>query len=287
MNHSDKVLRQGQMELLLRWEGRLNNARVRELFDLSQVRASEWIREFRDSNPTWTEWDSKARSFYPTVTFQKHRHEGGGQLFDQEYSLSRYLVLAGIPHGGDRAEASRIVWAAYPDLSVPDPSIFSAVLTAARERRLAEITYRSMRQPVAHRRLISPHSIVRAGRRWHVRAYCSESQLFKDFSLGRIDSVKLLVDQRAEGDESDDHEWNELVQLKLVAHPALSQDQARLIEAEYFDGKKALKQSCRQALVNYVIQDLRAATNVDIQHPPDFQIAVANVKDLAKWLFPA
>jgi hypothetical protein len=67
----------------------------------------------------------------------------------------------------------------------------------------------------------------------------------------------------------------------------LSQDQARLIEAEYFDGAKALEQSCRQALVNYVIQDLRAATNADVQRPPDFQIAVANVKDLAKWLFPA
>lgn len=273
------------MELLLRWEGRLNNARVRELFGLSTVRASEWIREFRESNPTWTEWDSKARSFYPTVTFQKHRH-GRGRLVDQEYSLARYLILAGLPHGEDRAEGSRIVWAAYPDLSIPDPSIFSAVLTAARERRLTEITYRSMRQPVAHKRLISPHSIVRAGRRWHARAYCHESHLFKDFALGRIDSVRLL-DQPAEGNESDDHAWNEQVQLSLVAHPALSPDQARLIESEYFDGKKTLSQSCRRALMNYVIQDLRAATDVDTQRPPDFQIAVANAKDLAKWLFPS
>lgn len=282
MNYSDARLRQDQMELLLKWEGRLNNARVRELFGLSQVRASEWIREFRESNPTWTEWDSKARSFYPTVSFQKHRHVRGAQ----EDSLSRYVVLVGLPYHDDPAQVSRLVWAAYPDLSVPNPCVFSAILTAARDRQLVEITYRSMRHPVAHARFISPHSIVRAGRRWHVRAYCNQSQMFKDFSLGRIESVKLIVDTAAEGDESKDHAWNELIQLKLVAHPALSQDQARIIDAEYFGGKKTLKQSCRKALVNYVIQDLRAATNVEAQLPPDFQIAVANMKEVAQWLFP-
>ena len=39
---------------ILLWEGRLNNARLREIFDLSSVRASEWIREFRDTYPGWT-----------------------------------------------------------------------------------------------------------------------------------------------------------------------------------------------------------------------------------------
>jgi hypothetical protein len=287
MNYSETRLRQVQMELLLRWEGRLNNARVRELFGLSPVRASEWIREFRESNPTWTEWDSKAKSFYPTATFQRCRDGAGTPLFDQEYSFSRYLVLAGFPHGGDRAQTSPIVWAAYPDLAVPDPSVFSVVLTAARERRMVEITYRSMRQPVAHKRLISPHSIIRAGRRWHVRAYCNQSQGFKDFSLGRIGSIQLQANKPAEGSEAEDHSWNELAQIKLVAHPGLTRDQAKLIEAESFSGNKSLMQSCRQALVNYVIQDLRAATNVEAQRPPDFQIAVANVKELAQWLFPA
>lgn len=286
MNYSDAAVRLSQMELLLKWEGRLNNARVRDLFGISQVRSSEWIREFRDSNPSWTTWDPKAKSFYPTVEYQKHRHGAGSEALNHESSLARYIVLVGLPYGSERAQASRIVWAAYPDLSVPDPFIYSAVLTAARDRKMAEITYRSMRQPVAHRRLISPHSIVRAGRRWHVRAFCSQSQLFKDFSLGRIDKVKVL-DAPGEGAEADDQGWNTLVRLKLVAHPSLSSDQARLIEAEYFHGKKSHAQDCRQALVNYVIQDLRAATNVNTQHPPDFQIAVANLGELEPWLFPA
>ncbi len=41
---------------ILLWEGRLNNARLREIFDLSSVRASEWIREFRETYLGWTEW---------------------------------------------------------------------------------------------------------------------------------------------------------------------------------------------------------------------------------------
>lgn len=282
MNVSDAEFRQKQLELLLRWEGRLNNGRVRDLFGISQVRASEWIREFRDHHPTWTVWDSKARSFYATVLYQRQSLEDEPET---ESSLSRYLVLAGLPFREQGADTSGIVWAAYPDLLAPNPTIFAAVLAASRDGVVAEISYRSMRQPKLHTRLVSPHSIVRAGRRWHMRAYCHQSQMFKDFALGRMGTVRR-TDLVGESSESEDHDWNRRVKLKLVAHPALTADQAALVEAEYFGGKKSSTHRCRLALVNYVIQDLRVATDYKAQLPPGYQIAVANVDELAKWLFP-
>lgn len=283
MNISDAESREKNLQLLLQWEGRLNNGRVRELFGLSQVRASEWIREFRDQHPTWTVWDSKARSFYATGIYRRRPPEGE---LENDSSLSRYLILAGLPFREEGNDASRIVWAAYPDLHIPNPTIFAAVLAASRDRVVAEISYRSMRQPQPHTRLVSPHSIVRAGRRWHMRAYCHQSRMFKDFALGRIGSVRHTA-LLAESSESDDLDWNRHVKLKLAAHPALTAAQASLVEAEYFAGKKTCTHRCRLALINYVIQDLRVATDCKTQLPPGYQIAVANVDLLAKWLFPA
>ncbi len=282
MHSFDSTSRAAQLELLLHWEGRLNNARVRELFGISQVRASEWIREFRDSHPTWTMWDTRARSFYATAVFQANSQKSQAE---NEGSLSRYLVLAGLPFYGP-SNGTSIVWAAYPDLLEPNPTIFASILAASRDRLIIEIRYRSMRHPQPHVRLISPHSIVRAGRRWHTRAYCHQTQMFKDFSLGRIDNVRL-TGELAESNEIDDIEWNRRIKLKLIAHPDLSADQAALVEAEYFRGGKSFIHSCRQALVNYVIQDLRVATDHKSQRPPGYQIAVANVEEVAKWLFPA
>ena len=51
---------------LLLWEGRLNNSRLRDLFHISSVRASEWMREFREKYPEMLELDSKTKSYLAT-----------------------------------------------------------------------------------------------------------------------------------------------------------------------------------------------------------------------------
>lgn len=68
---AQKQRRLQRLELLCLWEGRLNNARLREILDVSQVRASELIREFREEHPYWTQWDTKTRSFH--ATFDAYR----------------------------------------------------------------------------------------------------------------------------------------------------------------------------------------------------------------------
>lgn len=158
---------------ILLWEGRLNNARLREIFDLSSVRASEWIREFRETYPGWTEWNSKTRSYHATM--KAYRSDGSGEQRKQSdaTSLSQYLGLVGIPHSVTEPSQSRAIWAAFPDLSVPSPRTFALVSEAIRERQTLQITYRSMREPTPHLRVIAPHSLIRAGRRWHLRAFSS------------------------------------------------------------------------------------------------------------------
>ncbi|MBJ7263085.1 MAG: WYL domain-containing protein [Burkholderiaceae bacterium] len=50
---------------------------------------------------------------------------------------------------------------------------------------------------------MEPHSLVQAGRRWHMRGYCLETGDFRDFVLGRIAKLNML-DQAAESTLAED-----------------------------------------------------------------------------------
>jgi predicted DNA-binding transcriptional regulator YafY len=265
-----------QLKLLLTWEGRISNSRLRELFGLSSIRASQWIRELRDQAPDWLKMNSVERSFDATQSF--YAHENGA-----ESNLDQYLSIVGLSHAMN--SNGKPVVAAFPDITIPNPRIFSVISIAARTHRMVEITYRSMSEPQPHKRRISPHSIVHAGRRWHVRAYCSEKMQFRDYALGRIVDAKLMA-MPSEKLMGDDKAWMTEVQVRLVAHPDLTPDQESVIRFEYFKNTSARVVVCRGALVSYFIQDIRAAIDTKKQCAPDYQLAVSNIKEVEPWLFP-
>ncbi|HUX82153.1 MAG TPA: WYL domain-containing protein [Halothiobacillus sp.] len=273
-----------QLALLLRWEGLLNNKRLRDLFGVAIVRSSELIREFREQNPRCVKWDAVSRSFHATPEFYRRGQEGEHRGDEATDSLSRYLALVGLPHAmSDDADQS-VVLSAFPDLSTPNSKIFAVLSEAARHQRAVQIMYRSMGEPTPHERVISPHSIVRAGRRWHARAFCSKNQQFRDYALGRISEVKLL-NEAAEKTRGDDKAWMTEVPVRVMAHPKLSPAQEQVIRFEYFNGTAARVTTCRGALVNYFIQDIRAAIDPKTQLPPDFQLVIENIKEIKPWIF--
>lgn len=278
--------RLNQLGHILRWEGRLNRARLLELFGVSAIRASQLIREFRDQNPRLVAWDPRARSYLATTEAYKGKRDSVHHDQEDAASLAQYLALVGLPHAAPGFESRQGVWAAFPDLSVPSPRIFAALSEAIRTHYAVQITYRSMREPKPHQRVISPHSLIRAGRRWHVRAFCQINQDFRDYALGRIANVKP-VDTPAKYREEEDTAWMAKVRVRLVAHPELTPEQEDLIRFEYFNNTSARVETCRGALVGYFIQEMRAATNLNTQRPPDYQLAVANLDEVSQWLFPS
>lgn len=268
---------------LLTWEGRLSNQRLRSLFGISAVRASEWIRELRTRHSDWLIHDTRSRSYTATAAL----YRAGGVRAERQSrgeSLARYLNLVGLPHAPEKSTSG--LWAAFPDISVPDPSVFAKLNDAINSRRVVAATYRSMGNPEPHIRTLSPHSLVKVGRRWHVRAYSRENEGFRDYALGRIVSLTLREDLADCGAE-DDIGWMTMVKVRLIPHPELSLDQQDVIRFEYFGGTAARVDTCRGALVSYFIQDVRAALDPGKQRPPDYQLAVENIDDVNPWLFPS
>lgn len=272
--------RSRHMEALLLWEGHLSNARLRELFGLRTTRASEWIREFRDQHPTWTEWDPVRRYFIARPgAFAESR-------WPRSDALGHYLNVVGLPIAVPGSDATPSVYTAFVDISTPNPRIFASLVESMRRGQSVRLIYRSMRNPAPHERRIFPHSIVRAGRRWHVRAFCETTQSFRDYTLGRIVDA-VMESTPAPVDPDQDIAWSTIVEVRLVAHPQLEPEKAELIRFEYFEGTAARTICCRGALVNYFIQDVRAALDPTTQLPPEYQLAVHNVNEVKPWLFPS
>lgn len=276
--------RRSTLALFLLWEGVLNRTRLASLLGLSAVRASQWIQEFRVKYPRWTVWNSKSRSYHATPDAYTAAKRADG-VRNSAMSLAQYLSLVSAPYVVTDAEVDAPVCVAFPDLTTPEPRIFAIISQAIRLQQAVEITYRSMQEPAPHRRTISPHHLVRAGRRWHVRAYCETRREFRDYSLGRIVDVRPVDVLEAYPAETD-AAWNAKVSVRLVAHPDIGREQEEVIRFEYFGNTAARVFTCRGALVGYFVQDVRAATDVKQQRPPEYQLAVANIAEVSPWLFP-
>jgi len=275
---------------LLVWEGALKNARLRALFGLSTVRASQWLRAFRDNHKAWLEWDALQKCFIATKAV--YSHAGGALVGEAQHaaSLARYLSSTRVENisvaANNGASGGQAIWSAFPDLAVPVPAVFAALHDAIRRSLVVEMTYRSMRNPAPHQRIISPHSLVRVGRRWHVRAYSDHDSGYRDYALSRIEKLKVTQASQLHG-RLDDVAWMTLVPVRLVAHPELTEAQKSLISFEYFAGTAARVTRCRAALVNYFLQDVHAAIDPPTQASPEFQLAVVNTNEVSQWLFPS
>jgi len=89
-----------------------------------------------------------------------------------------------------------------------------------------------------------------------------------------------LLDTSTPYRRDDDKEWNNILELVVVAHPGLSQEQQRMIAAENFPDAAERRLKVRECLASYIIQDLRLALD-PIKHPaPEYQLMVGNTDKL-------
>ncbi|MFC5522653.1 helix-turn-helix transcriptional regulator [Polaromonas jejuensis] len=270
------------MRRMALWEGRLSRGRLMDVLGLSGIRVSQLLREVREETPDWFEWDSKSKSYFVTPSAYKMT-QVELKAGTSDLSLAAYLAEADIH--ADLAPGAGPVTVAPWGFSQVNPNTFSRIRLAVEQGTRLKLEYRSMRTPEPHPRTVEPHSLVQAGRRWHMRGYCLETGDFRDFVLGRIAKISIL-DHKAETSISEDVKWTTVVKVHIQAHPKLTLGQQDLVRSEYFDGTVARVHSCRGALLPYLIQELRLALDVSKELPPEYQMAVENVQEVRTWLFP-
>lgn len=254
------------LETILTWEGSIDNERIRQLLDVKIVWASRLMSELASKMGQ----DARRTSAHSPLEFV-------GQS-DLCQSADEYLQV--ISHHNDPI-LQAVIEDSRLDLSPIKSLVFSTVFSAVKSAKGLKMLYRSMSTPTGRESIVFPHSIIRAPRRWHMRAWCTERNEFRDFTLGRIASVQL-VETPSPYAKREDFEWNQILELIISAHPELSPDQQDMIAAEYFPGANAKRLKTRQCLAGYVIQDLRLAIDPNIQRPPEYQLLLSNAEKLPK-----
>lgn len=254
------------LDTLLKWEGELSNARVRDVFDIQTVRASRLLAAYRDAYPDRVRWDMTQKRYMRVPTRERYGDSADDYLdllFEKENALG---------------------WIERLDtrISTVKADVMIALRRAIATAAAITINYASMAHPEGSVRTIFPRVIVQAGRRWHVRAWCSDKQEYRDFVLGRIRRIEAL--QPAEAPSVPDKAWDTIVDIRLRPHRLLTEAQARVVRDELFEGAVARRVRTRACLVAYVIQDVRASVS-EKEMPPEFQIEVANLNAVRKYLF--
>ena len=213
-------------------------------FGIKKAAASRDLSLYKELARKNTEYDTKAKTYIPRENFMP--------LFD--YSGSQ--ILAALQHGfGDDfvgIDRPIIACEAPTQLNYPNTQILAYITRAIYNHQALKMKYRSLSSGLSEREVV-PFALVDNGHRWHVRGFDRVHNRFADFVINRIEAPRFIdTEIPEEQTKMADNQWNRIVELHIVPHPALQHPQT--IEAEYAMENGCLNLSIRAALAGYVLR---------------------------------
>jgi hypothetical protein len=246
-----------------------------EAFGISQQQASKDLTNYIEGRKTNLVYDKRLRTYLRGKNFKPR--------FLEPVASKYFAQLQAVEHGLIDVGHSWISqFPAYAATPTPARGVSAEtlrdVLAAIREPAALEVTYQSMSRPEPSARWIEPHALAFDGFRWHVRAFCQNDEVFKDFLLSRI--VEVGEQGPATAKPSADEAWQTEVVLEIGPHPELSDNQRRAIEMDYgMEGGRG-QIPVRRALLFYALKRLGLDTKPTIRPPNEQQIVLTNAVDV-------
>ncbi|MFT4927766.1 MAG: hypothetical protein ACI8WB_003880 [Phenylobacterium sp.] len=230
------------IEVVVKWQGRINASHLIVYFDISRQAASRTITQYMATYANNLVYDQSLKAFLPTTHFvcgESTSHFSEYQQITLS-NQSKYLPTIDIIELPSRE---------------PDPKLVQPILRAISEKLAIDIGYLSLANPDYLDRIIEPHSLVFDGLRYHVRAFCHKNNDYRDFVLSRFNG-ELNDEFKATHTAQDDVLWQTKLEVTIMADSRLSVAQRRVIELDYrmIDGTSTIQTTA--ALVQYVLKRL-------------------------------
>lgn len=166
-----------------------------------------------------------------------------------------------------------------------DLMTFRAISQAASNGLRVSLSYQSMNQPEPMALILSPHTLVYSGFRWHVRAFSDSHDEYRDFVLARIRSPVKVLDV-AGVSAAHDEAWHRELPVTITPHPQLPPAQQKVIADDYGMTDGAITVSVRQALLGYFLKLMQIEPQREHPEAKVQQIVLANKAALASYLWP-
>ncbi len=253
MNHDTTARRFAYIETQLLWGTGLTARELGLTFGIARQNAQAVLQDYRRCYPANMRYDPQSKRNVITENFTPHFIEVDPYRF---LGYQRGMALAGYYHEADD-------WADLPFQDADRllrPTMISEALrvlvNALRLQKAAGIVYLAKR--VTGYRLISPHHLVYADNRYHLRAFCHTRQAGRDFVLSRIREATLVDSDWIPPEH--DLDWNTRVTLRFVPHPDLAEKSRESLRHAWSLGEaENLSITTRRALGKYLVRRLTRA----------------------------
>jgi len=251
MNHHTQNQRErlNYLEFRVYFTGQISRADLIRRFGISEAAATRDLAIYREEAVENLEFDTTTKVYRIGKTFS---------LYYLKEVESKQLLRA-LVHGIGTdfgTEPESIVSCELPSrLQAPSADILAAVSRAISQKTVLRIEYFSGSGNHGPREIV-PFSLAGTGLKWMVRAFCRRKGIFCDFILNRIKSAEVLWDSKPKQEETkeNDDEWNRMLRLELIPHPAASLEKKAMTEQEFqmVDGVHILR--VRAALAGFILR---------------------------------
>ena len=240
------------IEFRLLWDGKINRGEVVEYFNVSIQQASLDFAKYMFLAKDNMEYDRREKVYRATKQFTPLFVAPDTQTYLNELSgLATGTISPSFSFMGARPPCDVVT---LPVRRVRT-EVLLPILWAMRDGTEIDITYQSMRSPDPTRQWIAPHSLAFDGTRWHARAWCHRSSLFRDFVLTRFQEIH----GRRAGSVNlqEDLEWQTFFVVEIEPNPNLTITQRESVSNDFGMADGKLSKTIRRALVSYFVRHLR------------------------------
>lgn len=237
------------LEFRVSFTGQISRGDLVKRFGISEAAATRDLALYREEVPGNLEFDSAAKIY----------RIGRGFAFYYLKHVEPNRLLLALVHGiGD--DFGSIPECLIPcelpaQLRVPPAEILAAVSRSIAQKAVLQMEYLSETGNHGTREIV-PFSLVSTGLKWMVRGYCRHRSRFSHFVLSRIKNAEVLSDSEPKKEELKEHddEWNRMLKLELIPHPAAPANTKAMTEQEFqmIDGAYILR--VRAALAGFVLR---------------------------------
>jgi predicted DNA-binding transcriptional regulator YafY len=279
----DQILRYRLIEIIAYWEGRLTTKHLCNTFKIGRQQASKDINHYKNElAPNNLEYDNQLKGYRPSEGFNPLFTSG---MPDEYLNLlyQNQMLKKSFPEFGMKPVSTLTV---QPPTRSVKPETLRPIIEGIRKQKRLEVDYVSIASPNREGRIISPHTLVHNGVRWHVRAYCEKNGDYRDFVLSRFRSVPESIGDTSNKKEQDTL-WNTSLTLKLSPDPRLSEDQQEVLIEEYNMQNGVLEIETNAALATYVLRELQVEHRFLEQEATAQQLILTNLPEVKPYLFDA
>lgn len=238
------------LETRLYWGEGVTANMLGHAFGLARQNAQKVISEYSRQFPHNIQYDKSKKMQKMGVNFQPHYIR-----IEPERYLDYLRGVDAVSRYWAETEWNEVMFEDVDRQIRPSQNteIVRTVLSAIQNEHVISIFYQSKFS--AQLREISPHHLVYAGRRYHVRAYCHLLNIYLDFVLPRILQVEISTTLWVSYQE--DTEWNQWTTMTFEINPDLPEHVIRTLQLDHSLGTETIRTiKTRQAMIAYIRREM-------------------------------